>query len=256
MHRACVLTPRCRPHHQAARKHTTQLPSPAVCLMRWSPRRGKCPIPFRGGRSPPRLLEKGKKDSTSLARSPTSRQVPFLHTSTTSPRPRPRPRPRSRPILTSPVFRPNSSSSPRDDGCYKTVRHRFCTYPGPVRLCLLPLPPVDSPPPHRHDPWQWARPGFFVFLAAFSSFVSGTDSIVIPRRHCNFCLVFFLEPPSASGELHPLDAQVHPKRPTIPSIIAPSSAPEPRNSVGRFPCTPLCDDQLGPRRLQTLTTAP
>lgn len=147
MHRACVLTPRCRPHHQAARKHTTQLPSPAVCLMRWSPRRGKCPIPFRGGRSPPRLLEKEKKDSTSLARSPTSRQVPFLHTSTTSPRPRPRPRPRSRPILTSPVFRPNSSSSPRDDGCYKTVRHRFCTYPGPVRLCLLPLPPVDSPPP-------------------------------------------------------------------------------------------------------------
>lgn len=96
MHRACVLTPRCRPHHQAARssqEHTTQLPSPAVCLMRWPPRRGKYPILFRGGRSPPRLLERKKQDESW---SPAARRVvksPFLHLDHLSPPPSPSPIP-------------------------------------------------------------------------------------------------------------------------------------------------------------------
>lgn len=127
------------------------------------PEKRKVPHFLPGRALPAPAAGERKKDSTSLARSPTSRQVPFLHTSTTSPRPRPRPRPRSRPILTSPVFRPNSSSSPRDDGCYKTVRHRFCTYPEPVRLCLLPLPPVDSPPPPSSRSLAVGTPWIFCF---------------------------------------------------------------------------------------------
>lgn len=121
-----------------------------------APEKRKVPHPLPG-RAFPAPAAGEKKHRTSLGRQqPDESSGPPFFTSTTSPRPRPRPRSRS--ILTSPVFRPNSSSSLRDGGCYKTVRHRFCTYPEPARLCLLPLPPRRLPPPHLHDPWQWARP--------------------------------------------------------------------------------------------------
>lgn len=71
-HRACVFTPRCRPHHQAARSHHAATSFSRCLSHEMAPEKRKVPHSLPG-RSLPAPAAGEEKNSTSLASSPTSR---------------------------------------------------------------------------------------------------------------------------------------------------------------------------------------